>query len=89
MARVQNVFVQHATNKEMTQIIYSKVKTLTPVELTEWLGSNFIPADSKKMFFFNSNYIIRFAIKNESELKNLMSRDRRILEKNYFTISKS
>ena len=56
MARVQNVFVQHATNKEMTQIIYSKVKTLTPVQLMEWLGSNFIPADSKIFFKFYSRF---------------------------------
>ena len=85
MARVQNVFVQHATNKEMTQIIYSKVKTLTPVELTEWLGSNFIPADSKKLFFFSSDSLSKMS----QELKILMSRDRRILENNDFTISKS
>ena len=82
MARVQNVFVQHATNKEMTQIIYSKVKTLTPVELTEWLGSNFIPADSKKLFFLIPTISFDSLSKMSQELKNLMSPDRRVLKSN-------
>ena len=47
-----------------------------------WLDSNFIPMDSKKFGFQNFDYIIRFAIKNESEIEKLRSRDRRILQKN-------
>ena len=50
----------------------------------QWLDSNFIPMDSKKFEFRNSDYIIRFAIKNESEIEKLRSRDRRISEKNRF-----
>ena len=49
-----------------------------------WLDSNFIPMDSKKFGFQNFDYIIRFAIKNESEIEKLRSRDRRIFEKNRF-----
>ena len=40
--------------------------------------------DSKKFEFRNFDYIIRFAIKNESEIKKMRSRDRRIFEKNRF-----
>ena len=48
------------------------------------MDSNFIPMDSKKFGFQNFDYIIRFAIKNESEIEKLRSRDRRIFEKNRF-----
>ena len=51
---------------------------------SQWLDSNFIPMDSKKFEFWNFDYIIRFAIKNESEIEKLRSRDRRISEKNRF-----
>ena len=37
--------------------------------------------DSKKFGYRNFDKIIRFAIKNESEMKNMRSRDRRIFEK--------
>ena len=40
--------------------------------------------DSKKFGFRNFDNIIRFAIKNESEIEKLRSRDRRIFEKNRF-----
>jgi hypothetical protein len=49
-----------------------------------WLDSNFIPLDSQKFEFRNFDYIIRFEIKNESEIEKLRSRDRRIFEKNRF-----
>ena len=49
-----------------------------------WLDSKFIPMDSKKFEFWNFDYIIRFTIKNESEIEKLRSRDRRISEKNRF-----
>ena len=52
--------------------------------LKQWLDSNFIPMDSKKFGFWNFDYIIRFAIKNESEIEKLRSRDWRIFEKNRF-----
>ena len=44
----------------------------------QWLDSNFIPMDSKKFGFRKLDYIIRFAIKNESEIEKLRSRDRQI-----------
>ena len=40
--------------------------------------------DSEKFGFQSFDYIIRFAIKNESEIEKLRSRDRRIFEKNRF-----
>ena len=40
--------------------------------------------DSKKLEFWNFDYIIRFAIKNESEIEKSKSRDQRIFEKNRF-----
>ena len=49
-----------------------------------WLVSNFIPMDSKKFRFRNFDFIIRFAIKNKSEIKKMRSRERRIFEKNRF-----
>jgi len=50
----------------------------------EWLDSNFIPMDSKKFEFRNFDYIIRFAIKNESGIAKFRSRDQRIFEENRF-----
>ena len=38
--------------------------------------------DSKKFGFRNFDYIIGFAIKNESEIEKWRLRDRRIFEKN-------
>ena len=55
---------------------------------TNWLVWNFIPTDSKKFEFQNFKWTIRFFIKNKLELKKMRSRDRRIFEKNQFTISK-
>ena len=49
-----------------------------------WLVSNFIPLDSKKFEFRDFDFIIRFAIKNESEIEKFRSRDQRILEENRF-----
>ena len=40
--------------------------------------------DSKKFGFQNFDYIIWFAIKNESEIEKFRSRDQRIFEKNRF-----
>ena len=40
--------------------------------------------DSKKFEFRNFDYIIRFAIKNESKIEKFRSRDQRIFEKNHF-----
>ena len=40
--------------------------------------------DSKKFGFRNFDYIIRFAIKNESEIEKFRSRDQQIFEKNHF-----
>ena len=48
------------------------------------MDSNFIPMDSKKIGFRNFDYIIRFAIKNKSEIEKLRSRDPRIFERNRF-----
>ena len=53
-----------------------------------WLVSNFMPTDSKKFEFQNFKWTIRLFIKNKLELKKIRSRDRRIFEKNQFTISK-
>ena len=50
----------------------------------EWLDSNFIPMDSKKFEFRNFDYIIRFAMKNESGIEKFRSRDQRIFEENRF-----
>ena len=52
--------------------------------LKQWLDSNFIPMDSKKIGLRNFDYIIRFAIKNKSEIELFRSRDRRIFQKNRF-----
>ena len=49
-----------------------------------WLDSNFISMDSKKFVFWNFDYIMKLAVKNESEIEKLRSRDRRIFEKNRF-----
>ena len=49
-----------------------------------WLVSNFIPMDSKKFEFRNFDWIIRFAIKNESEIEKFRSRDQWIVGKNRF-----
>ena len=54
------------------------------LESCEWLVSNVIPMDSKKFGFRNFDYIIRFAIRNASEIKKMRSLDRRIFEKNRF-----
>ena len=43
--------------------------------ISQWLVSNFIPTDSKKFGFRNFDWIIRFAIKNESEIEKFRSRD--------------
>ena len=51
---------------------------------TQWLDSNFIPMDSKKFEFRNFDYIIRFAMKNESGIEKFRSRDQRIFEENRF-----
>ena len=51
---------------------------------TNWLVSNFIPMDSKKFGFRNFDWIIRFAIKNESEIEKFRSRDRWIVGKKRF-----
>jgi len=48
------------------------------------LDSNCIPMDSKKFGFRNFDYIIRFAIKNESEIEQFRSRDQRIFQENRF-----
>ena len=58
-------------------------KTSTVMSVLEhhfeyWLDSNFIPLDSQKFEFRNFDYIIRFEIKNESEIEKLSSRDRQI-----------
>ena len=50
----------------------------------KWLVSNFIPTDSKKFGFRNFDWIIRFAIKNESEIEKFRSRDQWIVGKNRF-----
>ena len=49
-----------------------------------WSDSNFIPMDSKKFEFRNFDYIIRFAMKNESGIEKFRSRDQRIFEENRF-----
>ena len=51
---------------------------------SQWLVSNFIPMDSKKFEFRKFVYIIRFAIKNESEIEKFRSRDQWIVGKNRF-----
>ena len=50
----------------------------------QWSDSNFIPMDSKKFEFRNFDYIIRFAMKNESGIEKFRSRDQRIFEENRF-----
>ena len=58
--------------------------TIYLVVYIHWLDSNFIPMDSKKFEFRNFDYIIRFAIKNESGIAKFRSRDQRIFEENRF-----
>ena len=48
------------------------------------LDSNFIPMNSKKFGFQNFDWIIRFAIKNESEIEKFRSRDQWIVGKKRF-----
>ena len=57
---------------------------ITFEKLWQWLDSNFIPMDSKKFGFQNFDYINKFAMKNESEIEKLRSRDQRIFEKNRY-----
>ena len=71
------------TQSSRSQII-GKIEVFKFRLCMHWLDSNFIPMDSKKFEFWNFDYIIRFAIKNESEIEKLRSRDRRISEKNRF-----
>ena len=47
----------------------------------DWLVSIFIPMNSKKFEFRDFDSFIGFAIKNESEIEKLKSRDRRIFLK--------
>ena len=58
--------------------------TIYLVVYIHWLDSNFIPMDSKKFEFRNFDYIIRFAMKNESGIEKFRSRDQRIFEENRF-----
>ena len=41
------------------------------LEVYQWLDSNFIPMDSKKFEFRYFDSIIRFAMKNESEIEKI------------------
>ena len=53
-------------------------------KVEQWLDSNFIPMDSKKLRFRNFDYIIRFATKNEPEIEKFRSRAQQILRENRF-----
>ena len=57
-------------------------------EYSKEVGFKLYSKDSKKFEFQNFNSTIRFFIKNKLEFKKMRSRDRRIFEKNQFTISK-
>ena len=75
----------------MNSICQQSSKTLIPfflfvcnLQVGYWSDSNFIPMDSKKFEFRNFDYITRFAMKNESAIEKLRSRDQRIFEENRF-----
>ena len=55
--------------------ISSEVKMRPDQMNGHWLVSNFIPMDSTKFEFRDFDSIIRFVIKNESEIEKLRSRD--------------
>ena len=61
-----------------------RLSFLKIVSPRHWLDSNSIPMNSKKFEFRNFDYIIRFAIKNESGIEKFRSRDQRIFEENRF-----
>ena len=66
------------------KIFHHKNKSKYYKIYTQWSDSNFIPMDSKKFEFRNFDYIIRFAMKNESGIEKFRSRDQRIFEENRF-----
>ena len=57
-----------------------EIKNRVTENSTQWLDPNFIPMDSKKFGFRNFDYIIRFAIKNGSDIEKFRSCDQRIFE---------